>query len=84
MCKITRFELDEALECIKSHAPHAHAVIEKYVDQLERDKTELRGILTTTTDELTFQLSLRFDVSIAMAERNPYIFAARAILERSK
>ena len=42
MCKITRFELDEALEHIKSHAPHAHAVIEKYTEQLERELAEMR------------------------------------------
>jgi len=41
MC-IKRFDFDNAMECIKSHAPHAHAVIEKYVDQLERELAEMR------------------------------------------
>ena len=36
MCRVTDFQYDEALEQIKSHAPHCATVIEQYVEQLRR------------------------------------------------
>ena len=45
MCRITRFELDEALERIRPHSPLTTSVIEKYVDQLERERRHLAELL---------------------------------------
>jgi len=40
MC-IKRYDYDEAILCVRPHAPHAAATIEAYVEQLERDKANL-------------------------------------------
>ena len=80
MC-IKRFDFDNAMECIKSHAPHAHAVIEKYVEQLERERRDdietmrmagINGIGMVTVEKMT-----------GMEPFNHVNTTARAILERS-
>jgi len=45
MCKITKFDYDEAILAIRAHAPHAAAKIEQYVDQLERERRHLAELL---------------------------------------
>jgi len=62
MCKITRFELDEALERVRKHIPLTADKIEKYVDQLERERRDdietmrlagINGIGMVTVQKMT-------------------------------
>jgi len=46
MCKTTRFDFDNALECVINHAPRAAATINAYVDQLERERRHLAELLS--------------------------------------
>jgi hypothetical protein len=85
MC-IKRFDFDNAMECIKSHAPHAHAVIEKYVDQLDNERAELYVSLLLLANSIPMDVlrmkagNASLDMEIAENAMND----ARSLLERSK
>jgi len=80
MC-IKRYDFDEALLCVKPHAPKCAATIEQYVEQLERDKAEMLHLLKCADKENT---SATFGGAGAWTFHCELGDAITAILERSK
>ena len=85
MC-IKRYDFDEALLCVKPHAPKCAATIEAYVEQLEHDKTELYVSLLLLANSIPMDV-LRMKAGNAFLDMEKVENAmddARTILERSK